>query len=61
MQVIDPTINRPAELGTLCAELAEAHWRLAHTDNEGKHVILHQIRQIKRDIRRNSAILGANI
>lgn len=54
MQIINPTTNRLAELETLRAELAEAHWRLTRTSNEGKQVILHQIRQIKRDIQRNS-------
>lgn len=52
MQIIESTTDRIAELAT---ELRDASRRLTDASNEGKQVILHQIRQIKRDIRRNSA------
>lgn len=42
-----------AELETLRDELGDALKRLESSDEEAKPVILHQIREIRRDIKRN--------
>lgn len=52
--------NREAELETLRAEAAILNSRLPTADLEGARLIRQQVKQIQRDIRRNTAILEEN-
>ncbi len=52
--------DRAAELGTLRAELSCLEDRMLTADAEGARVLRRQIRQVQRNIRRNTAILEEN-